>query len=84
MILINLQHINEPLGYLLKHKLRSLSLPDDYVLDRIVLITPAGVKHELASNISNLEFTELIQLLIDETVDALTVWAEQRSIYVRH
>ena len=84
MLTLNLQHINDPLTYLRKQKLRALSLPDHTVISSLHLITPVGTRHELATNISNIELTELIQLLIDETMDALTIWCDNKCLYFRH
>lgn len=83
MLIINLQHITDPLPYLRKQKLRALALPSDYSTD-VQLITPSGLKHELTKVTSNLELADLIQELIDETMDAMTIWCEQRSMYIRH
>jgi len=83
MLTLNLQHINDPLTYLRKQKLRALSLQSDYTTD-VQLITPIGTCHELATNISNIELTELIQLLIDETMDSMTIWCDNKCLYFRH
>ena len=81
MLIINLQHIPDPIVYLRKQKLRALSLPDETRIEDVRLTTPIGTQYELAKNISNLELSSLIQDLIDETMDALTIWADQKSIY---
>lgn len=81
MLTLNLQHIPDPIVYLRKQKLRALSLPDETRIEDVRLITPIGTQYELAKNISNLELSSLIQDLIDETMDALTIWADQKSIY---
>lgn len=88
MVVLNLMHIQDgpafgPLMYFRKQKLRALSLPDDYKHDSVLLITPTGVKHTLAENISNLELVELIQELIDVTCDSMTTWADAKSLYRR-
>ena len=83
MLTLNLQHITDPLTYLRKQKLLALSLQSDYTTD-VQLITPVGTCHELATNISNIELTELIQLLIDETMDAMTIWCDNKCLYFRH
>ena len=82
MLILNLQYIPDPLPYLRKQKLRALSLPSDYTTD-VQLITPLGTTHELGET-SNLELVDLIQELIDHTCDAMTIWCEQRSMYIRH
>jgi hypothetical protein len=81
MLTLNLQHIPDPIAYLRKQKLRALSLPDKTIINDVRLTTPIGTQYELAKNISNLELSSLIQDLIDETMDALTIWADQKSIY---
>jgi len=83
MLIINLQHITDPLSYLRKQKLRALALPSDYSTD-VQLITPSGLTHELTKVTSNLELADLIQELIDVSYDALTIWCEQKSMYIRH
>lgn len=82
MLTLNLQHIPDPLPYLHKQKLRALGLPDSYVTD-VHLITPSGVHYELGT-MTNLELISIIQELIDASYDAMTIWCEQRSLYVRH
>ena len=83
-MIINLQYIPDPLAYLQKQKLRALGLPDGYITNEVYLVTPMGDKYELAKDISNLELVNLIQDLIDETIDALTIWCTQRSLYHSH
>jgi hypothetical protein len=88
VVLLNLQFIQDgpafgPLMYLRKQKLKALGMPDDYVYDIVELITPVGTRHVLGENISNPEFIRIIQELIDVTCDAMTDWAEPKSLYRR-
>lgn len=80
----NLQHLTDPRAYLHKQKLRALSLDPAKVNETVELITPSGLKYQVAKNISNLELIELIQDLIDATYDAMTEWADQINIYQNH
>jgi hypothetical protein len=83
MLTLNLQYITDPLPYLRKQKLRALALPSDYTTD-VQLITPLGTTHEFTKVTSNLELVELIQELIDVSYDAMAIWCEQRSMYIKH
>jgi hypothetical protein len=82
MLNLNLQYISDPLQYLRKQKLRALSLPEAAITN-VKLITQLGVIHEFGI-VSNLELINLIQELIDVSCDAMTIFCEQRSLYVRH
>lgn len=82
MLTLNLQHITDPLTYLRKQKLRALGLPDTTVT-AIQLITPSGARYELGT-MTNLELVSLIQELIDVSCDAMTIFCDQRSLYVKH
>ena len=81
MITLNLQHIPDPLPYLRKQKLRALGLPDTYVTD-VQLITLSGAHYELGT-MTNLELISIIQELIDVSCDAMTIWCDQRSLYIK-
>ena len=81
--ILNLQYIPDPIPYLHKQKLRAMSLPDDYIYNLISLITPSGVKMNLAENITNEQFINLIQEILDVTYDATTEWADLKNLYAK-
>jgi len=83
-VILNMKDITDPKTYLHKQKLRALSIDPLKEVSAVILITPSGIKYEVATDVNYEEVVYIIQELIDVTYDSMVNWADEVNMYRRH